>query len=82
MRAPPPKPSCKRARCTALTCGWLLQIVGKRLRVQVDGQKILKVLLDPSKATELEYKLDAFSTVYRKLTNKEAIFEFPIVPQE
>ena len=58
------------------------QIVGKRLRVAVDGQKTLKVLLDPGKATELEYKLDAYSTVYRKLTNQEAIFEFPVVAQE
>ena len=58
------------------------QIVGKRLRVTVDGQKTLKVLLDPGKATELEYKLDAYATVYRKLTNQEAIFEFPVVPQE
>jgi small subunit ribosomal protein S7e len=58
------------------------QIVGKRLRVTVDGQKTLKVLLDPGKATELEYKLDAYSTVYRKLTNQEAIFEFPVVAQE
>ena len=58
------------------------QIVGKRLRVTVDGQKTLKVLLDPGKATELEYKLDAYATVYRKLTNQEAIFEFPVVAQE
>jgi small subunit ribosomal protein S7e len=59
-----------------------LQIFGKRLRVQTDGTKILKVLLDPNAATQLEYKLDAFATVYKKLTNKDAVFEFPVVPQE
>lgn len=58
------------------------QIVGKRLRVQADGTKVLKVLLDPNAATQLEYKLDAFTTVYKKMTNKEAIFEFPVVPTE
>ena len=58
------------------------QIVGKRLRVQTDGTKVLKVLLDPNAATQLEYKLDAFTTVYKKLTNKEATFEFPVVPAE
>jgi len=58
------------------------QIVGKRLRVQTDGTKVLKVLLDPNAATQLEYKLDSFTTVYKKLTNKEAIFEFPVVPSE
>ena len=58
------------------------QIVGKRTRVQTDGTKVLKVLLDPNAATQLEYKLDAFSTVYKKLTHKEATFEFPITPQE
>ena len=58
------------------------QIVGKRLRVQADGTKVLKVLLDPNAATQLEYKLDSFSTVYKKLTNKEAIFEIPVVASE
>ena len=58
------------------------QIVGKRLRVQTDGTKVLKVLLDPNAATQLEYKLDSFTTVYKKLTNKEAIFEFPVASAE
>jgi small subunit ribosomal protein S7e len=43
---------------------------------------VLKVLLDPNAATQLEYKLDSFSTVYKKLTNKEAIFEIPVVASE
>jgi len=58
------------------------EIVGKRTRVGVDGSKLLKVLLDSKDATSLEYKLDSFSSVYRKLTGKEVTFEFPIVAAE
>ncbi|KAF8913728.1 40S ribosomal protein S7 [Gymnopilus junonius] len=57
-------------------------IVGKRTRVSVDGSKLLKVLLDSKDATSLEYKLDSFSSVYRRLTGKEVVFEFPQVSQE
>ncbi|KAI8993632.1 40S ribosomal protein S7 [Pilobolus umbonatus] len=53
------------------------EIVGKRLRQKVDGSKTLKVFLDSKDATSLEYKLDTFSAVYKKLTGKDVIFEFP-----
>ncbi|KAI8968432.1 ribosomal protein S7e [Mycotypha africana] len=53
------------------------EIVGKRLRQKVDGSKTLKVLLDAKDATNLEYKLDTFSAVYKKLTGKDVAFEFP-----
>ena len=33
--------------------------------------------LDTKDATALEYKLDTFSSVYRKLTGKDVVFEFP-----
>ncbi|KDR83479.1 hypothetical protein GALMADRAFT_56660 [Galerina marginata CBS 339.88] len=58
------------------------EIVGKRTRVSVDGSKLLKVLLDSKDATSLEYKLDSFSSVYRRLTGKDVVFEFPVVAQE
>ncbi|KAG2043185.1 40S ribosomal protein S7 [Suillus americanus] len=58
------------------------EIVGKRTRVSVDGSKLLKVILDPKDATSLEYKLDSFSSVYRRLTGKDVTFEFPPVNQE
>ncbi|KAF8192425.1 40S ribosomal protein S7 [Pholiota molesta] len=58
------------------------EIVGKRTRVAVDGSKLLKVLLDSKDATSLEYKLDSFSSVYRRLTGKDVVFEFPVVSQE
>ncbi|KAI8385803.1 ribosomal protein S7e [Blakeslea trispora] len=53
------------------------EIVGKRLRQKVDGTKTLKVFLDAKDATSLEYKLDTFSAVYKKLTGKDVAFEFP-----
>ncbi|KDQ64929.1 hypothetical protein JAAARDRAFT_52854 [Jaapia argillacea MUCL 33604] len=57
------------------------EIVGKRTRVAVDGSKLLKVFLDAKDSTALEYKLDSFSSVYRRLTGKDVVFEFP-APQE
>ncbi|KAG1792431.1 40S ribosomal protein S7 [Suillus plorans] len=58
------------------------EIVGKRTRVSADGSKLLKVILDPKDATSLEYKLDSFSSVYRRLTGKDVTFEFPPANQE
>ncbi|RPD67088.1 40S ribosomal protein S7 [Lentinus tigrinus ALCF2SS1-7] len=57
-------------------------IVGKRTRVAVDGSKLLKVFLDAKDATSLEYKLDSFSSVYRRLTGKDVVFEFPVQAQD
>ncbi|KAH0839637.1 40S ribosomal protein S7 [Lanmaoa asiatica] len=58
------------------------EIVGKRTRIAVDGSKLLKVVLDSKDATSLEYKLDSFSSVYRRLTGKDVVFEFPPANQE
>lgn len=38
--------------------------------------------LDSKDANVLEYKLDSFSSVYRRLTGKDVVFEFPVVAQE
>jgi len=38
--------------------------------------------LDPKDKNILEYKLDTFSSVYKKLTSKDVLFEFPVVSQE
>ncbi|KAG9303596.1 hypothetical protein G9A89_018492 [Geosiphon pyriformis] len=53
------------------------EIVGQRTRVKTDGTKVVKVFLDNKDSTSLEYKLDTFSSVYKKLTGKDVVFEFP-----
>ncbi|GAV92335.1 Ribosomal_S7e domain-containing protein [Cephalotus follicularis] len=54
------------------------EIVGKRIRYRIDGSKIMKVFLDPKERNNSEYKLDTFSAVYRKLSGKDVVFEFPV----
>lgn len=52
------------------------EITGKRTRVARDGSKLVKVFLDAKDANSLEYKLDSFSSVYRRLTGKDVTFFF------
>lgn len=53
------------------------QIVGRRLKMQTDGHRLFRVLLDPKDQTQVQDKLDTITAVYRKLTNKDVRFEFP-----
>ncbi|KAI3655075.1 hypothetical protein MP228_000455 [Amoeboaphelidium protococcarum] len=58
------------------------EIVGKRIRVRVDGSRVIKCYLDAQDKNSLEYKVDTFSAVYRKLTGKEVVFDFPVVQSD
>ena len=53
------------------------EIVGKRIRVKLDGKRLTKVHLDKTQQTNVEHKTDTFAGVYKKLTGKEVVFEFP-----
>merc|ERR1712176_758280 len=52
------------------------EIVGKRTRVKVDGKRILKVYLDSKGQANVEPRLDTYTSVYGKLTNKQVSFYF------
>jgi small subunit ribosomal protein S7e len=54
-----------------------VEIVGKRLRTKEDGGKTLKVILDEKERGGVDYRLDTYSEVYRKLTGRGVTFEFP-----
>jgi small subunit ribosomal protein S7e len=54
-----------------------VEIVGKRLRTKEDGAKLLKVILDEKERGGVDYRLDTYSEVYRRLTGRNVTFEFP-----
>ncbi|KAK6515403.1 40S ribosomal protein [Arthrobotrys conoides] len=54
------------------------EIVGRRIRTKEDGSKVMKVLLDPKDVGGLDWKIDSFAEVYKKLTGKSVVFEFPV----
>lgn len=54
-----------------------VEIVGKRTRVRTDGSRLLRVHLNHKDAHAVEGKVDTFRGVYKKLTSKDVVFEFP-----
>lgn len=54
------------------------EIVGKRTRHKVDGTKELKVFLEWKEKVNVDTKLETFSDVYKRLTHKDVVFEFPV----
>ncbi|XP_047335116.1 40S ribosomal protein S7-like [Impatiens glandulifera] len=54
------------------------EIIGKRTRYRVDGSKVMKVFLDAKARNDTEYKLETFSGVYRKLSGRDVVFEYPV----
>merc|ERR1712121_17682 len=53
------------------------EIVGKRIRIKLDGSRLIKVHFYKNQQTNIEHKLDTFTAVYKKLTGKDVNFEFP-----
>merc|ERR1711909_167866 len=47
------------------------EIVGKRIRIKLDGSRLFKVHLEKTQQTNIEHKLDTFTAVYKKLTGKD-----------
>eukprot|EP01110_Echinostelium_bisporum_P000940 TRINITY_DN12288_c0_g1_i1.p1 TRINITY_DN12288_c0_g1~~TRINITY_DN12288_c0_g1_i1.p1 ORF type:complete len:208 (-),score=88.99 TRINITY_DN12288_c0_g1_i1:11-598(-) len=58
------------------------EIVGKRTRYRLDGSSQLKVLLDRKNQANTEYKLDTFTSVFKRLTGTNAVFEYPVQQHE
>ncbi|KAF5182589.1 40S ribosomal protein S7 [Thalictrum thalictroides] len=59
--------------------GSACKIVGKRIKYRIDGSKIMKVFLDPKERNNTEYMLETFAGVYRKLSGKDVVFEYPVI---
>lgn len=55
-----------------------VEIVGKRVRTKEDGSKVLKVILDEKERGGVDYRLDTYGEVYKKLTGRGVGFEFPM----
>ena len=55
-----------------------VEIVGKRIRTKEDGSKVLKVILDEKERGGVDYRLDTYGEVYKKLTGRGVGFEFPM----
>merc|ERR1712121_229205 len=79
----PPKQKRPRSRTLTAVHDAILEdlvypaeIVGKRIRVRLDGSRLIKVHLDKAQQTNIEHKVETFGAVYKKLTGKEVNFEF------
>jgi small subunit ribosomal protein S7e len=52
------------------------EIVGKRVCVKLDGGWLVKGHSDRAQPNIVEHRVETFSAVYKKLTGKDADFEF------
>lgn len=52
------------------------EIAGKRTKVKMDGSRLLKVILSKKDQDANDQKILAFTTVYKKLTNRDVTFEY------
>jgi small subunit ribosomal protein S7e len=52
------------------------EIVGKRIPVNLDGSRLIKVPLNKAQQRSAEHKVGTFPGEYKKLTGKDVNFEF------
>merc|ERR1712048_97271 len=52
-------------------------IIGKRIRHKTDNKSFIKAFLNKSTQGDTEHKTATFSAVYKRLTGKNVLFEFP-----
>lgn len=57
------------------------EVVGRRIRVKLDGSKQWRVFLDAHQRDKVEGKLETFAAVYKELTGKDTEFGFMTNPQ-
>jgi len=57
-----------------------VEIVGRRILQREDGSQILKIVLDEKEKATMEYRVQTYEEVYKRLTGTNVRFEFP-VPQ-
>lgn len=51
---------------------------GKLLLLNMVDNIVWQIFLDPKERNNTEYKLETLAGVYRKLTGKDIVFEYPI----
>ncbi|KAF6000458.1 40S ribosomal protein [Cyanidiococcus yangmingshanensis] len=52
-------------------------IIGKRVLYRTDQSRLMRVHLDPRERPQVEHRIDTYAVVYKKLTGKDVVFEFP-----
>lgn len=61
---------CHSFLCTVFC--WIVTILS------ISDCNVGQVFLDPKELKNTEYKLESFSAVYRTLSGKDVVFEYPI----
>jgi len=51
-------------------------IIGKRIRVRLDGSRFYKITLDANDKAILGEKTDAISSIYKTLTTRDITIDF------
>lgn len=59
-----------------------VEIVGRRILQREDGSQILKIVLDEKEKASMEYRVQTYEEVYKRLTGTNVRFEFPLAQQQ